>query len=86
MAKGKIKIGNQTTASSGDQALDRTDKAILRQLQKDASISNVALASKVNLSPPACLRRVDRLASPGSGPRRAAGGVWQAWRGADRSS
>jgi DNA-binding Lrp family transcriptional regulator len=41
--------------------LDRTDRAILRALQRDASISNVALADKVNLSAPACLRRVDRL-------------------------
>ena len=41
--------------------LDRTDKAILRQLQRDASVSNVALAEKVHLSPPACLRRVERL-------------------------
>jgi len=41
--------------------IDRTDKAILRLLQRDASISNVALAAKVNLSPPACLRRVERL-------------------------
>ena len=39
--------------------LDRTDKAILRQLQRDASLSNVALAEKVHLSPPACLRRVE---------------------------
>lgn len=41
--------------------LDRTDKLILRALQRDASISNVALARMVNLSAPACLRRVDRL-------------------------
>lgn len=41
--------------------LDRTDKAILRALQRDASISNVNLAEKVNLSAPACLRRVERL-------------------------
>jgi DNA-binding Lrp family transcriptional regulator len=45
--------------------LDRTDKAILRALQTDASISNVALADKVHLSPPACLRRVDRLKRAG---------------------
>lgn len=45
--------------------LDRTDKAILRALQRDASISNVALAAKVHLSPPACLRRVDRLKRAG---------------------
>ena len=41
--------------------IDRIDKAILRLLQQDASVSNVALASKVNLSPPATLRRVERL-------------------------
>lgn len=45
--------------------LDRTDRAILRALQKDASVSNVALAAKVNLSPPACLRRVERLKAAG---------------------
>ncbi|MCR5864215.1 MULTISPECIES: Lrp/AsnC family transcriptional regulator [Aquincola] len=45
--------------------LDRTDKAILRALQRDASVSNVALAAKVNLSAPACLRRVERLKQAG---------------------
>ena len=45
--------------------LDRTDRAILRMLQRDASVSNVALAAKVNLSPPACLRRVERLKTSG---------------------
>jgi DNA-binding Lrp family transcriptional regulator len=45
--------------------LDRTDKLILRALQRDASVSNVALARKVNLSPPACLRRVARLKGRG---------------------
>ena len=44
-----------------DAELDRTDKTILRLLQRDASLSNVALAGKVHLSPPACLRRVERL-------------------------
>nr|WKF61468.1 Leucine-responsive regulatory protein [Paraburkholderia busanensis] len=47
------------------QSLDRIDRAILRQLQADASISNVALAAKVKLSAPACLRRVERLKSSG---------------------
>ena len=46
-------------------ALDRIDRAILRALQRDASVSNVALAAKVHLSPPACLRRVDRLKALG---------------------
>jgi len=45
--------------------IDRTDKAILRLLQRDASLSNVALATKVSLSPPACLRRVERLKQMG---------------------
>src|SRR5690349_602907 len=45
--------------------LDRIDKAILKALQRDASISNVALAAKVHLSPPACLRRVERLKQMG---------------------
>src|SRR5260370_23974695 len=39
--------------------------AILRLLQRDASISNVALAAKANLSAPACLRRVERLKQAG---------------------
>ncbi|WGS53091.1 Lrp/AsnC ligand binding domain-containing protein [Paraburkholderia sp. D15] len=47
------------------QSLDRIDRAILRQLQADASISNVALAAKVKLSAPACLRRVERLKTSG---------------------
>ncbi len=48
-------------SSSTEDELDRTDKGILRLLQRDASVSNVALAAKVHLSPPACLRRVERL-------------------------
>jgi len=47
------------------QPLDRTDRAILKALQRDASISNVALAEKVKLSAPACLRRVERLKQVG---------------------
>ena len=47
------------------EGLDRTDRAILRALQRDASVSNVALAAKVHLSPPACLRRVERLKQAG---------------------
>jgi len=34
-------------------------------LQRDASISNLALAAKVHLSPPACLRRVEKLKTQG---------------------
>lgn len=46
-------------------ALDRTDRAILKLLQADASVSNVALAAQVALSPAACLRRVERLKRAG---------------------
>jgi DNA-binding Lrp family transcriptional regulator len=50
-----------------DQAaeLDRTDRRILKLLQEDATLSNVALAEQVNLSPAACLRRVERLKRDG---------------------
>ncbi|OBA00803.1 Lrp/AsnC family transcriptional regulator [Halomonas sp. G11] len=50
-----------------DQAaeLDRTDRRILKLLQDDATLSNVALAEQVNLSPAACLRRVERLKRDG---------------------
>ncbi|MBR8310277.1 Lrp/AsnC family transcriptional regulator [Burkholderia cenocepacia] len=58
-------LSKSRSADASHVELDRTDKAILRALQKDASISNVALAAKVNLSAPACLRRVERLKSLG---------------------
>lgn len=51
--------------SAAAAELDRIDRAILKTLQKDASISNVVLAEKVKLSPPACLRRVERLKDAG---------------------
>ncbi|SFW21844.1 MULTISPECIES: Lrp/AsnC family transcriptional regulator [Pseudomonas] len=54
-----------TETAPTPQPLDRTDRAILKALQRDASISNVALAEKVKLSAPACLRRVERLKQVG---------------------
>jgi DNA-binding Lrp family transcriptional regulator len=59
------KLRRATETVSGGLALDRTDRAILRALQRDASLSNVALAAKVHLSPAACLRRVERLKRSG---------------------
>lgn len=56
----KVRVSSEPV-SPALAALDRTDKAILKALQRDASISNVALAARVHLSPPACLRRVERL-------------------------
>lgn len=45
--------------------LDRTDLAILAALQAEGRLSNVDLAQRVNLSPSACLRRVQRLETDG---------------------
>ncbi len=41
--------------------LDRTDRAILHEIQMDARLSNAALAERINLSESACLRRVRNL-------------------------
>ncbi|QZN96289.1 Lrp/AsnC family transcriptional regulator [Symbiopectobacterium purcellii] len=57
----KTKTLSPTIAEEKCTDLDKFDYAILQLLQKDASLSNVALAEKVNLSAPACLRRVERL-------------------------
>ncbi|SAK50292.1 Lrp/AsnC family transcriptional regulator [Caballeronia ptereochthonis] len=48
-----------------DTSLDDYDRRILARLQIDNQISNQALAAEVNLSPPACLRRVKRLREEG---------------------
>jgi DNA-binding Lrp family transcriptional regulator len=45
--------------------LDDLDRAILRQLQADGRISNVELARRVNLSPPAVHARMRRLEEQG---------------------
>lgn len=46
-------------------ALDATDLTLLAILQIDASISNIALADKLKISPPTCLRRTKRLQQEG---------------------
>ncbi len=45
--------------------LDRYDRAILAELQRDGRISNVQLAGLVSLSESACLRRVRALEQAG---------------------
>lgn len=45
--------------------LDRIDRNILNELQKDGRISNVELARKVGLSASPCLERVRRLETQG---------------------
>jgi DNA-binding Lrp family transcriptional regulator len=47
------------------RGVDRTDRAILDQLRRDARLSNVELAERVNLSPSPCLRRVRALERAG---------------------
>lgn len=45
--------------------LDRTDRRILSELQKNGSISNLELADKVGLSASPCSRRVKALSDAG---------------------
>ena len=56
MIKNEIKIHNE---------LDVLDLQLLGHLQQDASVSNLALADKLRISPPTCLRRVKRLTEGG---------------------
>ncbi|PZQ96830.1 MAG: AsnC family transcriptional regulator [Cereibacter sphaeroides] len=44
---------------------DQIDARILRELQRDGRITNLALAERVGLSPSACLRRVQELERTG---------------------
>ncbi|MFT4763346.1 MAG: Lrp/AsnC family leucine-responsive transcriptional regulator [Oleispira sp.] len=48
-----------------EMSLDRTDRRILDELQKDGAISNLDLADKVGLSPSPCSRRVKALQESG---------------------
>lgn len=45
--------------------IDATDIKLLDAMQDDASLSNQALAERVHVSPPTCLRRVKRLRDAG---------------------
>jgi DNA-binding Lrp family transcriptional regulator len=57
---------------NSDITLDTTDLALLGLLQTDASLSNLALAEAVHVSPPTCLRRVKRLMEAGLVERQVA--------------
>ena len=52
--------------------LDRLDRRILRELQRDGRLTNVDLARRVGLSPSPCLRRVKSLEDRGYISRYAA--------------
>lgn len=51
--------------SSENTMLDHVDKSLLRALQVDGRLSNVELARKINLSPPATHSRLRRLEKDG---------------------
>ena len=50
---------------TSDYPLDRTDRRLLRALQRDASLSLADLAEQVSLSRSACGRRLQRLEAAG---------------------
>lgn len=52
--------------------MDNLDRRILERLQRDASVTNQALADEVGLSPSACLKRVNRLHESGIIERKVA--------------
>ena len=60
MDKNSIHVSNMEEIS-----LDTIDLRLLDALQRDASRTNQALAAQLHLSPPTCLRRVQRLRQAG---------------------
>ncbi|MDO6462198.1 Lrp/AsnC family transcriptional regulator [Granulosicoccaceae sp. 1_MG-2023] len=48
-----------------DVVLDRFDKRILQELQRDASVSNQELGERIGLTPAPCSRRVRQLIDSG---------------------
>ncbi len=48
-----------------DASLDATDRRLLTVLQREGRITNAELSERVNLSPSACHRRVQRLEEDG---------------------
>ncbi|MED5410808.1 MAG: Lrp/AsnC family transcriptional regulator [Pseudomonadota bacterium] len=53
------------TNIEGKIMLDKLDKRILQELQKNGSITNLELAEKIGLSPSPCARRVKQLEDSG---------------------
>ncbi|QUH00590.1 Lrp/AsnC family transcriptional regulator [Saccharopolyspora erythraea] len=45
--------------------MDKLDRAIIAELERDGRLTNVELAGRVGLTPGPCLRRVQRLESDG---------------------
>jgi Lrp/AsnC family leucine-responsive transcriptional regulator len=57
--------GARTAAPRQPVTLDPIDRRILDALQGDNQMTNLALAARVGLSPPACLKRVRQLRAAG---------------------
>ena len=55
----------QLSSDGAALVLDEIDRRILNAMQSDASLNNNALAARVHVSPPTCLRRVKRLVDAG---------------------
>jgi DNA-binding Lrp family transcriptional regulator len=65
-------IKDQTRSMDATIELDETDIRLLGLLQRDASVSNQALAAAAHTSAATCLRRVKRLVDAGVIERRVA--------------
>jgi len=52
---------SDSQGTSSNKRIDRIDKNILVELQKNGRLSNVELSKRVGLSPTPCLERVKRL-------------------------
>ena len=59
------RMEKQTSIISSDPTLDPLDLRLLAQLQRDASLSNQALAEAMGVSPATAHRRVRRLGQLG---------------------
>ena len=58
-------MSSQAEINKQSGSLDTVDLQLLAILQADASISNIALADKLRISAPTCLRRTKRLQQEG---------------------
>lgn len=58
-------MSTQAEINKLSSSLDAIDLQLLAILQADASISNIALADKLRISAPTCLRRTKRLQQEG---------------------
>ena len=58
-------MSSQAEINKQSGSLDAVDLQLLAILQADASISNIALADKMRISAPTCLRRTKRLQQEG---------------------